>query len=200
MGPKQTSFTVSIALLSRVSPVFKAALGTDWTNNGSKPLELKEDDPFIFAVFLDWAHSGRFMVMQPNKGNEPDRPTLSSLCKLYIFADCRQIRALQNDVIAVIYHERDQLHELPLETLSRIFAELPEDAKLRQLVVDSWAYYAGEDKITDDLCAWVPSLVADIARIMLRNVNRWGYSFASGTFYMVDIGDDFLHSWRHSKI
>ncbi|KAF2223782.1 hypothetical protein BDZ85DRAFT_249655 [Elsinoe ampelina] len=121
VGPTQTKFCVSSIVLKHSSPFFEAALSSNWDRNQSGIIELPEETPIAFEVFLRHAMASQCV---PNLHEiPPSRPkvgvlTLASkftfwLTSKRIFEDTREECPMQNlvaDWICVRDGEVDALN------------------------------------------------------------------------------------------
>ncbi|KAF4553053.1 Hypothetical protein D9617_8g050660 [Elsinoe fawcettii] len=196
VGEDKTVFKVHTHQLGRVSPYLKAALSDRWKSGNDSSLTFDHVQPFVFALFVDWAQSGSFMSMHFSDVNL--ELGIDAFCMLYILAEEIQALALQNEVIEQIFPLRDQITTLPLDVLGSVFSLLPSSSMLRKLVVQCWIKDAGKEDLTQPLRDQVRGLVEDLAEAALESC---GDSELYVEDFMVEISDRSSHrsQWKKRK-
>lgn len=94
VGSEGKVFTVHEALLCHESKYFRTALQGSFRESQEKYLELDEEDPDIFSVFIYWLY-GRDLPSQEE--------TASKLPSLWALGDRRIVPWLQNEVINILH-------------------------------------------------------------------------------------------------
>jgi hypothetical protein len=70
-------------LICASSAFFKAALGHDWKEAGQRSVQLEDDEPKIFQVYLNWLYCREF----PYDDEEKSTLVYGRLLKGYVLAD-----------------------------------------------------------------------------------------------------------------
>ena len=92
---REETFWVHERLICYYSPFFDAACHGEWTESSNKAIELPEDDPDIFALFVQRLYSGDCAYAYPGS-QEID---FEKLVALYAFADKVRMLLLKDEVV-----------------------------------------------------------------------------------------------------
>ena len=140
-GQAQEKFTVHKRDLIHSSPVFKAALESDFKEGVEQKLELLEDEPKTFKNFLLWVYSGQLVA---NSKENPQYEDIDwrLLTSLYILGDQRQIPQLQNDVMDTLIQLHHRFNYTSVSEVPTVFGELPATSPLRIYYIDKFVAHA----------------------------------------------------------
>ncbi|KAK5701905.1 hypothetical protein LTR97_004723 [Elasticomyces elasticus] len=138
VGPSKKEFVVHKDIVTRRSPFFKAATSARW--NGTKPIELPDDKPKVFAEYLHCLYVGDLAF-----GSETVRASAGELegaLDFYIFANKMEDVKATNDAIDAIIKWSDNKHVIPpLKHVGYAYERTLDGSRLRRLLVD---YYIQE--------------------------------------------------------
>ena len=131
VGAQKKSFVVHKDVITRRSPFFKSACAKCWAKNAECPkINLPEDDPTIFGVFLQ-------CIYQNVVPTELAQETFELMAKVYVFADKVGDLTTANLIIDEFTRLSDKIQEIPgLDTIAVVFQRTSENAPLRRLIVD----------------------------------------------------------------
>ena len=133
VGPSKQRFSAHTSLLVRESDFFKAALSGAF-EEASGLVSLPEDTPETVAMFMTWLYT-RLCQQEAVPGEIGARASTSSLLHLYIFADAKQVKKLQCDIVDHLL-PRSQEKSIGPENISLVFNNLPSNSPIRLLVID----------------------------------------------------------------
>lgn len=125
------TFLVHEGLLKHHSGYFSAALKEDWRKDPSKPVELPEDDPDVFQNAFRWLYTGKIYHGLSSDGKIPLPPR--TICKLYIFADMREMPGLRNATIDVLFQVYCQEWAYPVHDVPFVYENTCQGSALRRL-------------------------------------------------------------------
>jgi len=114
-GTAQKTFDIHKGLLSFYSDYFRSALNGNFSEALEGKITLSTEEVKVFEAFKDWLYTAR--LMPPGKPNWDDT-TATSIIKLYVLADRRQVPLLANDCL-------DLLHKWMLAKWETIYKDLP---------------------------------------------------------------------------
>lgn len=157
VGQDKQLFTVHKEEICSRSEFFRAACSAKWsksTETEKGPIELPEEDPFVFDMHLHVVYKDRVDVgslLEPIPGEEdiPEEDWVDSrLVKTYLLADrlcdCQSANLIIDDLIE-LYAENDAC---PYPQVTSIVANnTTQDSPLRQAFIDFLAYESGQSLI-----------------------------------------------------
>lgn len=158
MGPttKSEDFTVHTDPLKDSSDFFRAALDGDWLERSEGKIDLPDDDPSIFQIFIHWMYAKEIDLEQGPKEPRPWRDIPTSdltasdvLIDCFILDDKRGAVRFRNDVIDALIAAKSESHSLPdLIAISYAFENTPLISPLRTLLEDIWTWDAENYEIS----------------------------------------------------
>ena len=109
---------------------FRKALEGPWKESQDKVVELPEEEPYLFRMFIQWLYTGDF-----HTGSEIEENLLDH-CKLYALADKYQVLRLKNHVIDKIIGDKrgNLLYDPPEEAIRFVYLRTANSSKLRLLI------------------------------------------------------------------
>ena len=126
-GETQKSFTLHKGILCHYSGYFKAALNRKFAEATAGVVELPEDEVKVFEAFVIWLYTKTF--------NDNGEAGNLSICKLWVFADRRQIPKLVNDMIEDSRKKSLRVWISPNNELRYLYENTTNGAELRRFVV-----------------------------------------------------------------
>ncbi|KAF2851136.1 hypothetical protein T440DRAFT_507469 [Plenodomus tracheiphilus IPT5] len=152
-------FYVHKRVLCQTSGFFQAATKPEWSGQGKKPIDLSDDDPKIFALYVQWLYTGIVAVktMQEDsdaeasdeedverfeKGSdEMDDLDISKRClvKCYILGE-KLMDAVYRDAIMDILLSICFVEIPDANTIRIAYGGTPVASPLRKLMVDVWVW------------------------------------------------------------
>lgn len=144
IGPSKTAFHVHEDLLCEQSAFFKAAFRSEWRESTERTIELPDDSPDLFELFIKWLYLQPYPCINDmdfflrNLSNTSDFMLIS--CQLYVLAEKYDVKTLRNSTISLMYRERKDRsqHWTCTLTPSRaileyVYANTPQTSCLRRL-------------------------------------------------------------------
>ncbi|KAI9815558.1 MAG: hypothetical protein M1827_002692 [Pycnora praestabilis] len=95
VGPDKQAFEIHKEFVCSVSPFFTAACSDRWGAQGKNMLELPEEKPEIFELFVQWLYTRKL----DDERHVFFLPEFSALVETYVLADKLGITQLKNDCI-----------------------------------------------------------------------------------------------------
>ncbi|KAL2048527.1 hypothetical protein N7G274_000439 [Stereocaulon virgatum] len=123
IGPQKKTFTMHKGLLCFHSSFFKAAFTGPYKEAQSGLLILEDESPTVFSLFNHWAYDSSILRKL--------KPLV--LIDLFVFAETRLIRRLQNDVVDICIWHASQNDSMDEESLHIAWRQT---LRLRPLLVD----------------------------------------------------------------
>lgn len=166
-GEGQQSWTIQKKLLTFHSTFFAAALNGGFNEAITSTVELDEDHPQAFQLFVHWLYAGRFVVVSLRDGGSVP----SFLCVVWALGHKLNCLAFQDYALLqlmVHYHET----HLESDVLVDAYRLTPPGSKLRQYVVVEFLFqikWGSSEEESGDLLSpgcW------DIDRLGLGDFNR----------------------------
>ncbi|KAF2660741.1 hypothetical protein K491DRAFT_774638 [Lophiostoma macrostomum CBS 122681] len=165
---KKESFCVHKNLICERSAFFANALKPEWVKANGKKIELQDDDPEIFSLYLQLLYTDKLPVKGRETPKSSDNLKKSSdrehddfwrskdaeciqICQLYILADKLQDVTSKNtvvDAIIELLQEIEVLEDadlgpfLDFDVINRVYDGTPESSPLRRLMTDHWIHHA----------------------------------------------------------
>jgi hypothetical protein len=99
---------------------------------------LGDEDEEAFLAFFAWLYKGK-IVEDTSKFDLASPKDTSLLAKIYVFGDARGIPVLRNAAIDLFITKRAGKHS-PIDIISYIYENTPENDNFRKLFVDLFAY------------------------------------------------------------
>ncbi|KAK5679878.1 hypothetical protein LTS10_007826 [Elasticomyces elasticus] len=180
VGPSKKEFVVHKDIITRRSPFFKAATLARW--NGTRPIELPDDKPKVFAEYLHCLYVGSYSMDSTRSRTARKETVLIQAIDLYVLADKLGDLETANTVIDSIPGWSDELSWQPTSrTTAHAYAQTSEGSPLRSLLVD----FSIQEGIAADFKGAPTSgpskFYMDVSHEYLRRVSRKitsGKSFA----------------------
>ena len=187
VGPEKKRFTPHKEILCARSTFFKAACSERW--NDSKPIELPEDDPdtfdiYLYCVYKDTVDVGDLLTARPGEGEyDPGVRMLSRFgCRLvatYLLADKLGDVVTANLVVDRIIRLRIEENMLPGIQAALIVAQATHTASpLRRLLIDFYVHVASRDA-TKLLCGreevprtFICEIMDEMKRLVLGDMKK----------------------------
>lgn len=148
VGDEKETFSVHENLIRTSSPFFDKALTGAWRESSQRTIQLPEDEPKIFAIYVHWLYNCTLPVFC----NEPDLAGNSEyveIVKAYVLGDKLLDAAFQNTAIDAIIEKSVTrasdgcLWHPVAEAIEYAFNESSESAPIRDLLVDMYLYKGG---------------------------------------------------------
>lgn len=169
-----TTFTVHEHLICSSSEVFKSAMNGNWETSIKRSVNLGEEDPELFDLYLHWLYSQTLLAQNDSPGHAGNVEYLQ-LAKAYVLGDMIQDAKFKDAVLdAMLFKSRslasDGKYWYPVGPVIRyIYDRTLESSKARRLLVDMYTYHGQGNWLTtwaseDDL---PKQFLFDLAAAML---------------------------------
>jgi hypothetical protein len=140
-GPNEQRFTVHRELFTRRSSFTEAASSSRWNSGNTKPVDLTEHEPEVFASYMQCVYLGS--VTEPEVPELVDGYYFGALIALYLLADKLQDIITMNLVVDEILRVSGELLKLPCEfELTMVYESTVAGNPLRKLCRDYYVYEA----------------------------------------------------------
>lgn len=169
VGTNGNTYPVHESLICESSDLFQTARKPEWSEANSGVVDLSDEIPDIFEVYLHWLY---FKTLSTVQNQRPSSNTeYMELAQCYILGekllDVKFKNAVIDAMIDVLRNqpEDDLFIPGPL-TVEIIYKGTTEDSLARTLLVDMWAAKAGKSGKADlDECP--PGFAIDLAKAFL---------------------------------
>jgi hypothetical protein len=183
VGPGKTRFLVHKDKLLQRSTFFKAACSERWQQSGSKAIELPEDIPDIFEIYIHCVYHDKVDVgdLSQRIGEESatwddENMSFNRLIHTWALADKLGDLMSTNALMDFLADYSDRTGFVPGGKLSAIAYEMStEGSCMRQLIVDQYVYEREKIALEDaeqygeQLTAFVLDVFAEDARAKAEN-------------------------------
>jgi BTB/POZ domain len=157
VGDQHEIFGIHERLIRASSPFFDKAMSDKWQESLQRSIQLPDDEPKIFQLYVHWLYYDTFPVFSDEPGSSGNAEYLE-LIKAYILSDKLLDSRFQNAVIDAIIEKsvskaRDGSYWFPVgEAIDYAYSNTNESAPIRKLLVDlyvrhgcgSWLHDWGE--------------------------------------------------------
>ncbi|KAI9684970.1 MAG: hypothetical protein M1820_010862 [Bogoriella megaspora] len=129
------TFYIYEKLACRSSGFFRAACNRYWKEGATRVIELPEDDPNIFALFVQWMFTGEY---NKTDSSGPLFPCVILAVDVYILADKLDVPPLKDraiDHIELICSKAPWFSLTYHSIIDKIYGNTPEGSPLRRLAV-----------------------------------------------------------------
>ncbi|CAI6338991.1 unnamed protein product [Periconia digitata] len=145
VGPKSTPFQIHTTLLTSQSPYFRACLDGAFLESAQQSITLADVSVDMFELLVTWLYQAQ-LIPAPFKDG---KPAYYTLLNLWILADRLCVEALRNYVVDLMADLADSTNSVLTPSDTRIlYEQIREDAKIRELVLDLFAFKK-TDKLLD---------------------------------------------------
>ncbi|PNP41617.1 hypothetical protein TGAMA5MH_06546 [Trichoderma gamsii] len=124
-----------------------------WTTSASGSVNLKEEDPEVFEIYLHWLYFEKFPVQNDSPGLEGNTEYVQ-LAKAYVLGEMLQDVNFRDAVLdAILVKSRSKASDgqnwFPVGPAIRyIYEGTPESSAARRLLVDLYTYHGYADWLT----------------------------------------------------
>lgn len=178
MGKQHDGFNVHEKLI-RTSPFFDKAISGRWRESTQKTVQLPEDEPEIFGIYVHWLYFGKLSVFRDDLKSK-EQKQYRALVKAYSLGDKFMNTKFQNTVIDAIVEESvspasDGKHYYPNGLdIEYAYNNTNTLSPLRRLLVDMYAFSGNGSWLRDHYTkANYPQLfIFDLACTLLDQQSR----------------------------
>jgi hypothetical protein len=156
------------------SKFFQAALRGGWKEAEERVINLPEDDPKLFASYVQAVYHGgvheHLEVSDETFDKKSERRSQHyySLLNLYVSADKLQDTKTKNYAISKIYKFHSEKQFTPgCRKIKLVYRNTTEDSPLRRLVSELYAFYVKRSFLAkSDFSAFPPEFLADLIHLL----------------------------------
>lgn len=135
------TFSIHDAVLCSGSEFFKRALNGTWKESEERVINLPEDDPDVFSLYVHCLYTGKLAVV-----SKPERyqEQFTKLARLYVFAEKIQDTKCKNYAVdAMVARIRgERIGSSPdASVIEIIYKGTARPCPARRLMVDIWTYH-----------------------------------------------------------
>jgi hypothetical protein len=162
-------------LISHYSPFLEAACLRDFKERRENRIQLPDDDPIVFALFVEWMYYGEYniapLLLPVDIGN--DRISVHAKC--WVLGDKLLCTEFKNHAMSRLYAQHNaDIFSRAISTLDVQYAcdNSAEDSKLRKLYVDFVATnFEKKDRVQGTVDEWDQLLLsyADVRLLLLHS-------------------------------
>ena len=172
-GREQKTFSIIENILVHQSFKFASLCDATWKHGGRIPIEMPDVDPDIFAMFRSWILGNDI----PSFRDAIDVGILQGgvrhdAVELYILAHKMRVNGLKDWIVSILIWGQE-IPYFGIENIVVIYANLPEGAKLRKLVVDCWIATSPWRLSQDDYKSFREEQAASAPTFVIELVERF---------------------------
>ena len=172
VGPEQCEHTVDKDLLCEKSPYFSAATKDCWPVDDEGRIPLPNDDPAVFALYMQWIYRGRIFSRQDMGDTGGNREEIDLLIEAFVLGEKLQDQECRDAVVDCLVDAVDtpdgqdkRWYPTP-GAIDRAYRGTPEGSPLRRLLVDMY-FFRGCPEWLDE--ASNAEFLRDLARAFLQD-------------------------------
>ncbi|KAJ4300689.1 hypothetical protein N0V90_002777 [Kalmusia sp. IMI 367209] len=159
VGPKSTRFLLHTSLLTQQSPYFRAALNGPFLESNDQCIRLNDVSVETFEHLVAWLYTGSIKPAPFKDG----KPAYYTLLHLYILADRFCFEGLRNHIVDLMADLADTTNSVLTPSDTRIlYDQIDEGAKIRQLVLDLFAFKKTDKLIATHTDRWHAGFLRDL--------------------------------------
>ncbi|KAF2252573.1 hypothetical protein BU26DRAFT_562308 [Trematosphaeria pertusa] len=159
VGPDRTRYLIHTSLLTKQSPYFRAALTSSFLEASTQSISLPDIHPETFTLLVEWLYNA---TLKPLPFKE-DKPAYYTLLHLYILADRLCFEGLRNHIVDAISDLAESTNSVLTPSDTRLLYEgVREDAKIRELVLDLFAFKKTDKLIDTHPDRWHAGFLRDL--------------------------------------
>lgn len=153
----ERSFKVHNGIISFYSGFFDRAFNGEFAEGKNGVVTLQDEEIAVFERFIAWIYRVKIEYDEPKN--------YWVLCKLWCFADRREVPLLMNACLDAIRDKVAKIWLVPTAQLAYIYKNTTENAGLRRLVRDLIAKTSGPE-ILDSNKDWDGEMLRDLLKIV----------------------------------
>lgn len=172
VGPYGTEHTVHKDLLCNKSPFFSAAVNDHWKEGQEGRVPLPNDDPAVFALYIQWIYRGRIFSRQDMGDTGGNQQEIKLLVDAFVLGEKLQDQDFKDAVIdSLVYavdtpDEQDKKWYPTPSAVDSAYRGTPESSPLRRLMVDMH-FFHGHPEWLDE--TYNTEFLRDVARLFLQD-------------------------------
>jgi len=162
-------------LISHYSPFLEAACLRDFKELRENRIQLPDDDPVVFALFVEWMYYGEYTIAPFQLPVHVRSDSISIHAKCWVLGDKLLCTEFKDHAMSRLYAQHNaNIFTRAISTLDVQYAcdNSAEDSKLRKLYVDFVATnFEKEDRVQGTVDEWdqLLSSYADMRRLLLHS-------------------------------
>ncbi|KAL1642370.1 hypothetical protein SLS58_005444 [Diplodia intermedia] len=140
VGKKQQKYDIHKDLLCSSSPFFRKACNGNWKEARERRVELPEDTPECFDVYVQWLYSDQLFLKHEDEENDYEKIDWDLFLGVYLLGDKLLDRKFKEACVDIAFQSID--HEIAADHAKTLYNALPPSDPYRRLYVRFWAYWA----------------------------------------------------------
>jgi hypothetical protein len=187
------TFYVHEKLVTTRSEFFKRAASGLWQQDATHLVNLPEDDPDVFKIYLNLVYTGQLATQSADEWIK--------LCRLYVLAEKLQDLQAKNETIKGMYaycgEKADPIftgvaHRFPAAATKELYEGTPERSQARKLIADLYGNCADERWLKGAIAEFPAEFYHDVLVRLLkkRSAVRFGWTVGTSSrssYYEADI-------------
>jgi hypothetical protein len=162
-------------LISHYSPFLAAACLRDLKERRENRIQLPDDDPAVFALFVEWMYYGEYVIAPSWLPVHVESDRICVHAKCWVLGDKLLCTEFKNHAMSRLYAQHNaNIFSRAISTLDVRYAcdNSAEDSKLRKLYVDFFTTnFEKQDRVQGSVDEWdqIFSRYADVKRLLLHS-------------------------------
>ncbi|KAI4922003.1 hypothetical protein J4E90_000431 [Alternaria incomplexa] len=151
-------FHIHKGVLCKTSAFFRNATKPEWTAPTPRPIDLSDERPDIFYLYVQWLYNGKIAVETMSSSDSDaevrkhENVNFHSLIQSYILGEKLMDTTFQNSVLKCLIECVKQEDNFPSDlTVKLAYERTTKHSPLRKLLVDFWVWYGCSDWAADDM-------------------------------------------------
>lgn len=139
-GVNERVFYIHKNVLGKSSAFLQKRMKTEWSGTSPRPIDLTDEDPDNFEIYLQWLYSQMIAMSQYPEDSDKD---FDVFAQLYLLGEKLMDCTFQNRVLDAIIHMMEETVRYPSDDfISKIYKGTVKASPARKLMVDIWVYKA----------------------------------------------------------
>ncbi|KAI4693231.1 uncharacterized protein J4E88_001602 [Alternaria novae-zelandiae] len=151
-------FHIHKSVLCKTSAFFQNATKPEWTAPTPRPIDLSDELPEIFHLYVQWLYSGKIAVEIMSSSDSDtevrkhENVDYHSLIQSYILGEKLMDTTFQNAVLQCLIECVEQADCFPGDrTIKTAYKRTIKHSPLRKLLVDFWVWHGDSEGAADDM-------------------------------------------------
>lgn len=189
MGKQKEVFDVHENLIRASSPFFDKAMSDSWQKSTQEHIELPDDDPEIFGIYVHWLYRGTLPVYTKAK----DKVEWLNILKSHTFGDKVLDNSFQNTAIYALIEKCTTLGEgktgCPnIDAIQHVYGNTSGSSPIRKLFLDMYVYAANKTSVQKWQEEDIPkAFLFDLASKLLSQQGRPRPGLKASDYYIHEI-------------
>ncbi|KAI4655898.1 hypothetical protein J4E93_000614 [Alternaria ventricosa] len=155
---KQRIFHIHKSVLCKTSAFFQNATKPEWSGPTPRPIDLSDECPSTFHLYVQWLYSGKIAVktkpLSDSDTGDRKRESVNqhSMIQSYVLGERLMDPTFQNAVLQCLIECVEQEDSYPGDqTIKTAYKRTTKHSPLRKLLVDFWVWHGDSEWAADDM-------------------------------------------------